>query len=199
MKKLIITALSAFIALSGPTLASTVNVTFNAHDQVALNLQAYVDLNYNVVFTGSDIFQFDNVTIDWGDTSPPIEDPFPPFGTHYTFAHLYSGEGDFTIVATVLGRFFNGDTCNPGCAASGTYSRRITVTPATAVTPIPAALPLFATALAGLGFAAWHRPLDRGDRSGWTGMNPRRRPHPARSDRPDKRPALHRPGHGVSP
>ena len=77
---------------------------------------------------------------------------------------IYNGVGTFYVVATVFGSYLN-DTDEspcygiPSCALilDGSNQPGLAITVSPLATPIPPAPPLFATALGGLGFAAWRR------------------------------------------
>jgi hypothetical protein len=66
---------------------------------------------------------------------------------------------DFTLRAVPVGNGFRFDLCTSDCVSNNVQTLSFTLTPVldAAETPLPAALPLFATGLGALGLLAWRR------------------------------------------
>ncbi len=64
---------------------------------------------------------------------------------------------DFTLRAVPVGNGFRFDLCTSDCVFNNVQTLSFTLTPVSSETPLPAALPLFATGLGALGLLGWRR------------------------------------------
>lgn len=107
----------------------------------------------NVPGTGGDFLTFFTVGIGGGGFT--IGDATPPFGlSPVSVGGDQIFDGPFTAPIFKIGSFKIDTDFNLGTPTGTPVNYSLTVT---AATPVPAALPLLVTALAGLGFAGWRR------------------------------------------
>jgi hypothetical protein len=95
-----------------------------------------------------------SVSLDWGDGSTTDFEVDTMFGL-VSFSHPFSTEGLKIFTATFTRYWY--DAANPYGAPLQEIATNTNGVMVVAATPIPAALPLFATALAGVGYAGLRR------------------------------------------
>jgi hypothetical protein len=130
-----------FYAHEGPTGTGTLSQTFSDTPGQMLQISGWVLDAGNSGAAANVNFIFDGITevaINMG-TNPPAPDVW----TQYTFDVMATGTDTFTLA-------FNDPASFDGLD-------NFSVTPEVASTPLPAALPLFATGLGALGFLGWRR------------------------------------------
>lgn len=94
-------------------------------------------------------------------------DFFLPLGAYVPTSYTYTAADDsFQVAGSLASLYIKNFTTSPsfftylylaGGESYTSFNGLVHVSSTAAVTPIPAALPLFAAALSGLGFAAWRR------------------------------------------
>jgi hypothetical protein len=90
---------------------------------------------------------------DGNDLGFVLHDITADFSGMVTLSLVLSGIK--SVAFGTIGALFDGDP--DGLGFGGIYADNLTFTPAVSAVPLPAALPLLASALGGLGFCGWRR------------------------------------------
>jgi hypothetical protein len=155
MKKLIFGALAAcvFLSLALPAQATIIVDIYAPDESVSVPSQIQASWSYDPLYLGT--FAVQSVEIIFGEnggTSGPDITIYPtdPNQTTFDFPHAYSAQGFYSLYVTING-YFTGEEDHIASYISETGNHTINIA-GFSDTPIPAALPLFATALGALGY-----------------------------------------------
>ncbi len=151
-------------ALSKATFNPSNGISNNLSDPApyytGVMLEPYID-TARYFASSTPTFVTDMTTINWGDSTSSSDSPFAlTLGTSVIenlplLSHIYSSPGIFTVTITddwsvMIGGAVGADT-------EMTTETLTVLSSTTSATPLPAALPLFATGLGGLGLFGWRR------------------------------------------
>jgi hypothetical protein len=138
---------------------STLDLTLNLYTDPGQNLYAYFTGGSATLYSGTGLSE--NFTIPYGGTSVDFQYSFTyPTAGDYTVSFSYTSEYDeeyyyYYSFFTRNDWWYGMNSYGPSGQGSGTLTVNALVDPQ--VTPLPAALPLFATGLGALGLFGWRR------------------------------------------